>query len=213
MASDYPQLYAALSDDELLNTATQAGQLLPEAQSALADELRRRKLSPADVSAYATYLKGYSLRPDARITGYFRGFGTRFLGKREFREDGSFVSTIWIVIFLIPVFPLSSARLRGDCDLPWWGEFLAALHSIVTPGSSVIERLPSLHRQQVLSTYAFVASLFLCSLLFYLVASDSRSVPSMLIAGAIFLLLFLPYVLRREARRQVTNNDTMSKVS
>ena len=135
------------------------------------------------------------------------------LGKREFREDGSFVSTIWIVIFLIPVFPLSSARLRGDCDLPWWGEFLAALHSIVTPGSSVIERLPSLHRQQVLSTYAFVASLFLCSLLFYLVASDSRSVPSMLIAGAIFLLLFLPYVLRREARRQVTNNDTMSKVS
>jgi hypothetical protein len=39
------------------------------------------------------------------------GCGTRFYGRREKSPDGSFVTTEWIVVLTIPIFPLRSVRI------------------------------------------------------------------------------------------------------
>jgi hypothetical protein len=41
----------------------------------------------------------------------FQGIGTTFYGQRDFRTDGSFVTTEWAVIFGIPIVPLRSLRV------------------------------------------------------------------------------------------------------
>jgi len=209
MSENFPQTYAAMSDDALLNIAIQAEQLLPEARSALIDELRRRNLSQSDVSAYAEHLNDYIQRAAETVPASrsFRGFGTRFHGKRDFRSDGSFVSTKWVIIFWIPVVPVTSARVSLDCDLPWWGEFFAAFHSVVVPQSYIIERFPAVDRRQVVSVYSFLGALFVALSLFRVVVSGPRSAPPILVALGILLLLFVPYMSRRSARRQVTSED------
>src|ERR1019366_9375397 len=42
----------------------------------------------------------------------FNGFGTTFYGQRDFRDDGSYITTEWVVVMLIPVIPLRSFRVR-----------------------------------------------------------------------------------------------------
>ena len=39
------------------------------------------------------------------------GIGTNFYGKREFHEDGSYVTTEWIIFIFFPVVPLRSLRV------------------------------------------------------------------------------------------------------
>jgi hypothetical protein len=42
-----------------------------------------------------------------------QGVGTRFYGKRDFRDDGTYVTTEWAVLFHIPVLPIQSLRVRA----------------------------------------------------------------------------------------------------
>lgn len=42
----------------------------------------------------------------------FIGTGTTFCGKRDFEPDGSFLTTEWVVIFCVPIFPIQSFRVR-----------------------------------------------------------------------------------------------------
>jgi hypothetical protein len=44
-----------------------------------------------------------------------QGWGLRHLGRADYKEDGSYVSTVWLVIFFIPILPLRSQRIR-DID-------------------------------------------------------------------------------------------------
>ena len=41
----------------------------------------------------------------------FNGFGTKYYGRREPGEDGSYVTTLWITALYIPVLPLGSYRV------------------------------------------------------------------------------------------------------
>ncbi len=41
----------------------------------------------------------------------FNRIGTKYYGKRDFGEDGSFVTTEWFVIIDIPIIPLGSFRV------------------------------------------------------------------------------------------------------
>ena len=41
-----------------------------------------------------------------------QGVGTTFYGKRDFRADGTYVTTEWAVLFHIPVLPIQSLRVR-----------------------------------------------------------------------------------------------------
>ncbi len=40
------------------------------------------------------------------------GFGTIYYGNREKSDDGSFVTTVWVVLLFFPVIPLGSYRIR-----------------------------------------------------------------------------------------------------
>lgn len=42
----------------------------------------------------------------------FNGIGTKYYGKREEAEDGSFIATEWIVLAYIPIIPIRSFRMR-----------------------------------------------------------------------------------------------------
>ena len=41
----------------------------------------------------------------------FNGCGTRYYGKRDKREDGSHVTTLWISLVWVPIIPLASYRV------------------------------------------------------------------------------------------------------
>lgn len=42
------------------------------------------------------------------------GIGTTFYGKRDFRADGSFITTEWVSLIYFPILPLRSLRLRSQ---------------------------------------------------------------------------------------------------
>lgn len=50
----------------------------------------------------------------------FNRIGTKYYGKRDLKEDGSFITTEWFVIIDIPIIPLGSFRVmptRNRADL------------------------------------------------------------------------------------------------
>jgi len=110
---DYLQTYLAKSDDELLNLAAQQSSLLPEAQLALTAALKERRLSGKDVEEQNKWRDEVKIDERHRkpLSFSFNGFGTTIYGKREFEADGSFVTTKWIVLAWIPIFPLRSLRI------------------------------------------------------------------------------------------------------
>jgi hypothetical protein len=42
----------------------------------------------------------------------FQGIGTTFYGQRDFRADGSFITTEWFVFVFVPIIPFRSLRVR-----------------------------------------------------------------------------------------------------
>ena len=52
--------------------------------------------------------------------GTFWGIGTRFVGQRDRRIDGSYVTTVWLCIFYVPLIPGSSHRvIEGKTNTLW----------------------------------------------------------------------------------------------
>jgi len=116
----------------------------------------------------------------------FNGFGTTLYGKRDFRPDGSYVTTEWAIALWIPFFPFSSIRIRVTDQRFGTETYL------------VVEHVTS-SRKQILSVYSYTAAIAAAVLIVpeYIPSSD---------AGYLFyilyvLLLFLPFLLRRRARK------------
>ncbi len=80
----------------------------------------------------------------------FNGFGTKFYGRREREPDGSYISTLWVVLLHLPVLPLMSVRM-----LPIEG---SAAIGIYSSRRFRQQRVP-LNWKQVLSVYAVVLGL------------------------------------------------------
>lgn len=127
------------------------------------------------------------------------GFGTKFLGETDFHQNGSYVTTKWIYIFWIPVFPLESLRVReiggfeiiGFADLQY----------------TVLENFPALHMKQVLSVYLFVAGLimwiafgFWTSLNF---STFSTGLAPLLWVLGLPLIASIPFILRYRAKKKI----------
>jgi len=92
----------------------------------------------------------------------FEGIGTTFYGQCDWRRDGSFCTTKWVVVFWIPLFPLTSHRLRRNWR-PNERGFLG-----YSTGYYVIENLP-IDFNQVLRTYMFaIFHLAWCPLSFWI---------------------------------------------
>jgi hypothetical protein len=148
-----------------------------------------------------------------------QGFGTTFLGQRDFLPDGSHITTEWVVVFFIPIVPLRSLRVKPakpinqnsratDAPVFWtdqngpraplglsWAEHYAT------------HPLPQLNVKQLLSVYGFTigyiayvsASVWLLFAWLNKIFARDRYA---LMAFAVLILIpwLLPYLLRSRAK-------------
>ena len=124
--------YQDLTEDELLNLASEREQLTDEARLALESELGRRNLSEPEVSAYkrqyADDIEAEKLRRARRQT--VRGFGRKFMGKTNRRRDPHdqfelYESTLWFVVLWFPIYPIATYTVRRDLER-WLGMTFAS---------------------------------------------------------------------------------------
>jgi hypothetical protein len=62
----------------------------------------------------STYCGRNSVGQGRRMPFEFKGCGTQYIGERDLRPDGSFVTTEWITLLHLPLVPLRSARVVRD---------------------------------------------------------------------------------------------------
>src|ERR1700691_940261 len=95
------------------------------------------------------------------------GSGIKLYGRRDFRTDGSFVTTQWFTFLWVPLFPLSSMRVKPSSTnsaLPdhWMASLLLALGGLLVFKSSKTYVIQSKGRpvlRQVLYIYGFMLAL------------------------------------------------------
>jgi hypothetical protein len=130
---------------------------------------------------------------DKPIARSVNGCGTAIYGKRDFEADGSFVTTKWVVVFFIPVWPLKSVRVTKVGNTRWFQRFKRDYQ----PVSYLVRELEGLCWRQVLFTWAY------CLLLYYTarafnIAPFTNSIPlSLMLLG---VACVLPLTLRKVAR-------------
>jgi hypothetical protein len=86
------------------------------------------------------------------------GFGTKYYGKRDFRPDGSYVTTNFFCLAFLPIIPLHSVRVIPDpknSAIPFSKNYYAILE----------KRWPN--PLQVLSIYLWAAAVAAMGILFF----------------------------------------------
>ncbi len=116
--------YQNLTDDEVLQIATEREQLTDDARTVLDSELSRRKLSIKAVQshkvAYERAQKLEQAKRDGSINRFSldrSGIGIKFLGKWNLRRDPSgkfeeYDATRWFVVFWLPLFPIATCTVH-----------------------------------------------------------------------------------------------------
>lgn len=135
--------YHNLTEDELLHLASEKDQLTDEARLALESELNQRKLSAAEVTAYARQFaedkEAENLRGATPQITPIHGLSKKFFGKLNRRSDPSglfelYESTLWFAVLWFPVYPIATYTVR--CEMKRW------LGMEFTSGEIAIERHP-----------------------------------------------------------------------
>jgi hypothetical protein len=110
--------YAEYSDGELLRLASEGG-LREEAEFALQQELRKRKITSHEVRQEKLHRKRSELQRNVGSNPYdaFRGTGLTFRGAKYLPNEGEHkiaVKTRWLVISWMSIVPLGSYRIKED---------------------------------------------------------------------------------------------------
>lgn len=137
------------------------------------------------------------------MAGSLNGFGTTFYGERDFRADGSYVTTEWVILGYLPAIPLCSHRLiRNE----------GADKNLVVYNSRsylMLERLPR-DMRQVFCTYGYfllhAAWLALTVRLFLFLGDLWKGHSTALMVIGIFFAAIpaiLPFFLRHQAKSKV----------
>ncbi|MDD2763341.1 MAG: hypothetical protein PHE83_05130 [Opitutaceae bacterium] len=135
----------------------------------------------------------------------FFGIGTKFYGKRDFRDDGTYITTEWFVFFYVPLQPLRSLRLKFQgADEPKW-QF-----PLISFTSHYVVHQPDLpfDWRQVLYTYAYVALLFVwCvfvgqAIMAALPKSTDNTLAGVLLISALLIPAPIPWIFRRLALKR-----------
>jgi len=77
-----------------------------------------------------------------------QGIGTTFYGQRDFREDGSYITTEWVVFLFIPVIPLRSLRV--------WEQDSEAIGAIYSKTNYAVLEKSLPNWKQVLCVYVYM---------------------------------------------------------
>ena len=126
------------------------------------------------------------------------GIGASFYGKRDFRADGSYVTTQWAVCFHIPILPLRSFRVRRSASQP---------RRAPAPLYEVYEKTWP-NWKQVLYIYGYSSFILFWLLIFAAYFGGSTANLNESLRAAIFILTFfwpfvIPAVVRLYARRRL----------
>jgi hypothetical protein len=119
------------------------------------------------------------------------GFGTSYVGERDFRRDYSFITTHWLILFGLPVYPFRSLRVRRYEDEPRRIRF-----GPVWRANYQIDEVMRPHLKQVLCVYAYL--LLFALLLAACTATKDESLWRM----GFLLLLLVPHLMRYFAKRR-----------
>jgi hypothetical protein len=138
----------------------------------------------------------------------FNGTGTRIYGKRDFLSDGSFVTTNWVTFFWVPLFPLSSLRVRPRSDISVPDHFLASVLLAFSTGLVAVkfsERYTIQSKShpvplQVFYVYGFVLA-FISA--WWNLAKNT----DYLNAGILCVVLATPFIMRSIARSRATESS------
>jgi hypothetical protein len=117
----------------------------------------------------------------------FNGIGTSNYGKRDFRPDGSYITTEWFVLVFAPIFPIKSRRVLPAGKSKFYGIFYSSQYLI-------LEKTP-MNWKQVGSVYGWYAALWLSAGL-----ALTGLWPFGILAAAI---CFAPWWLRQRARTRM----------
>lgn len=134
------------------------------------------------------------------------GCGTTFYGQRDYRADGSYITTEWVVAFCIPIIPLRSLRVRyrgpGERRFPIGfgsGESYAVYEETVP------------NWRQVLGTYALIVLpicwlilIFDLGLPYFPEELKNDKAAFFVLAVAVIVPAFVPHVLRYRAKKRVS---------
>ena len=86
----------------------------------------------------------------------FWGFGTDYYGKADFNADGSYVTTLWIILFFVPIVPLRSQRIfLVDSSFRYYVVYWSESESFIK-----LETLPH-HHLQIVRVYAYTLGIIL----------------------------------------------------
>lgn len=118
----------------------------------------------------------------------FRGIGAMHYGKRDFRADGSYVTTLWFVALYVPIIPLKSIRMRRTQETKYYSTQRVPVYAAVQE--------PKLNLAQVSMTYAW----FAIEVTLLLVAKLRDSIWPMIPA---IVILGIPWILRRRAKERL----------
>ena len=147
------------------------------------------------------------------ITEY-NGFGITWYGKSDFHTDGSHITTFWIIALYIPLIPIYSLRVWEIAE----EQRLFWLIPYTDTSRCYIQKQP-LHWRQVGRVYLYLLPvyLYLLSLLAFILnlttdfASEVPHWLTDLIPPFLILWVFLPWYLRRRARRRLTQPPAKPK--
>lgn len=187
---DFIETYSRMSDDQLLNIARESEQLRPEALEALKSEMRSRRVKPDHVEEYRQHIQSAEPPSEpALTTASRRGIGTALYGKRDFKADGSYLTTKWIVAFWIPIIPLCSYRVRERSTGS--GLWAPSVHKVLEKGRP--------NPKQVCFIYGYLLLLLLLPL-----PRGAGDATDIIRAVALVAAAVLPFILRSLARQRVS---------
>lgn len=136
------------------------------------------------------------------------GFGTGYIGQRDFRSDGSYITTEWIILAYLPIAPLRSHRLIRNPSQD------RNLLVYMSHGYVMVETLP-VDKRQLLSVYGyFLLYLVWIILTIRLMVAFQSHWPGheqlLVVAGVLLCgsLLLLPWYLRRRAQSAAPFSET-----
>jgi hypothetical protein len=130
----------------------------------------------------------------------FNGIGTTFYGQRDFRSDGSFLTTEWASFLYFPLFPFRSLRVRyqglAERGFPigvGWSE------------SYAVYEKTSPNRKQVLCVYGYALFVvgWMLSLFMLCVSTKEAALALTLFFIGFLLPVPIPWILRYYARRKM----------
>lgn len=120
------------------------------------------------------------------------GFGLKYFGASKYQDDGSFVSTEWLVICFVALFPMRSNRISLDSD---WDEW----HS-----SGKVYNIISNAPLEKRITIEILAWFWIPLLIFrtFIISFQSPGlITAMIVAGICFWILVFPSMYAAEASK------------